>query len=584
MRNSSPYILFIFLLSATVLSGCGVFSKSTKSSVKTIDGGNDKFRTEADKIYFDNLFFDATKAKLLGRYDDAIDKFKKCLKINKNVADVYYQLYQCYSATGNNKSVDMLNKSIDLSPNNTWYIEEKANLLKQNRRYVEAANAYQQLITLKPKKVEYHENAVEQLIRANKIEEAIAALDIMETQFGVSEDIIRKKEDLYLFLKKPEKAIVEVQKLLVLYPNNVTYKGLLAELYSISGNTDKAIELFNEILKIQPKNGKAHFGLSALYRQKGDSLNTIKELKLGFEDERVSLKEKINVILSMAPLGDRNINYRKQVLELAEILIKKHPNEPQAHAVYGDLLFGNEDYKEAVEQYEATLALDKNNFRVWQQTLNAYEQIGDNKKLEETSSSALELFPNKVIFYLYNSSANYRLQNYRKAVSIAQAGIDVGIGDKYINIDLYSTLGDAYYGLREYEECYIAFDAALMLNPQNPNVLNNYAYYLSEQGDRLEKALAMSKKALALQPNSPAYLDTYGWILYKSGRYTDAKEYISKALKAMPNDKELLEHLGDIEYQLGNKDAAINYWKKAKDNGNDSAQLQKKINEGKLSE
>lgn len=584
MRKSSSYILFIILFSATVLSGCGVFSKSSGNSLRTIDGGNDKFRSEADKIYFDNLFFDATKAKLLGRYDDAIDKYKKCIKINKNVAEVYYQLFQCYQATGNTKAVPALDKSIELSPKNTWYIAEKGNLLKKNRRYVEAAEVFKTLVNLNPNKREYHEDFVEQLIRANKIEEAITALDNMETQFGVSEDIIRKKEDLYLFLNKPEKAIEEVQKLLALSPNNVNYMGLLAELHSMAGNTDKAIELFNQILKIQPRNGKAHFGLSALYRQKGDSTNTIKELKLGFEDERVSLKEKINVILSMAPLGDRNVHYRKQVLELAKILVEKHPNEPQSHAVYGDLLFGNKNYKEAVEQYEITLDLDKNNFRVWQQTLSAYEQIGDNEKLEEVSNSALELFPNKVIFYLYNSSANYRLQKYRKAVSIAQAGIDIGIGDKFTNVNLYSTLGDAYYSLREYSESYIAFDAALMLDPQNAYVLNNYAYYLSEQNERLEKALAMSKKALAQQPNSPAYLDTYGWILYKSGRYTDAKEYIQKALDAVPNDKELLEHMGDVEFQLGNKSAAIEYWKKSKDNGNDSAQLQKKINEGRLFE
>lgn len=584
MRNSSPYILFIFLFATAVLSGCGLFSKSASKIAKTIDGGSDKFRTEADKIYFDNLFFDATKAKLLERYDEAIDKYNKCLKINKNVADVYYQLYQCYSATGNNKAIEMLNKSIALSPENTWYIEEKANLLKQNRRYVEAATEYQKLITLSPQKIEYHENAVEQLIRGNKIEEAITVLDNMETQFGVSEDIIRKKEDLYLFLKQPEKAIEEVQKLLAISPNNINYMGLLAELYSIAGNTDKAIELFNAILKIQPKNGKAHFGLSALYRQKGDSTNTIKELKLGFEDGEVALKEKINVILSMAPLGDRNKAYRQQVLDLAAIMVRVHPNEPQSHAVYADLLFGDAQYIKAIEHYEATLAIDQNKFNVWQQLLNAYQQAGDFKKLQERSNNALELFPNRVIFYYYNAAANYSLDNYRKATSVAQAGIDLGIGDDFVNAGLYSTMGDAYYSLREYEECYIAFDAALAIEPTNDYVLNNYAFYLSEQGERLEKALAMSKKALEKQPTSPAYLDTYGWILYKSGRYTDAKEYISKALNAAPNDKELLEHMGDVEYQLGNKETAISYWKKAKDNGNDSAQLQKKINEGKISE
>jgi tetratricopeptide (TPR) repeat protein len=582
LRSTSLYILFFFLFSVTVFSGCSLFNKSAGRNNKTIDGGNTSFKNEADKIFFDNLFFDATKAKLLGRYEEAIDKFNKCLKINKNVADVYYQLYICYGNLGKQQAVAMLNKSIELAPKNTWYLEEKADLLKRNRRYVEAADLYQQLVKLNPEKVEYYENAVDQLVLAKKAQEAISLLDEMEAKFGIAEEIIRKKEDLYLYMGKPDKAVEEVNKLLIISPNNVTYMGLLAELYSLSGKTDEAIELFNKILKIEPKNGKAHFGLSALYRQKGDSANTIKELKLGFEDAGVVLKEKINVILSLAPLGDRNPTYRKQVFELAEILVQVHPNEPQAHAVYADLLFGDKQFEKAIEQYEATLSFDKNKFRVWQQLLNAYEQTNNNEKLEQKSDEALELFPNRVIFYYYNAVGAYRLKNYRKAASTAQAGIDLGIGEDFVNVGLYSTAGDAYYRLREYEECYIAFDGALAIDPQNAYVLNNYAYYLSEQGERLEKALAMSKKALAQQPNSPAYLDTYGWILYKSGRYTDAKEYIKKALDLSPKDMELLEHMGDVEYQLGNKEAAIEYWKKARENGNDSAQLQKKINEGKL--
>lgn len=563
-------------------TGCGLIGKSSSKNLKTIDGGSDKFKTEADKIFFDELFFDATKAKLLGEYEAAIDGFKKCIKINKNVADVYYQLFLCYGALNNQQAVVMLEKSIQLAPKNTWYLEEKADLLARNRRSLEAAAVYERLINLNPEKLDYYNKAAEQLIFAKKVEEAIVILDKTEKKFGISEEVIRRKEDLYLYLKKPDKAIEEVKKLLAIAPSNVTYMGLLAELYSISGKTEEAIELFNKILEAEPKNGKAYFGLSVLYRQKGDSANTIKTLKLGFEDADVSIKEKINVILSIAPLGDNNPNYRKQVLELAELLVKTHPNQPQSHAIYADLLFGDKQFVKAVEQYEATLELDQGNFKVWQQLLSAYEQTGNNEKLLEKSDEALEVFPNRVIFYYYNSAAAYRLKNYHKAASVAQAGVDLGIGDEFVNIGLYSTAGDAYYRLKEYEECYIAFDEALKLDPQNAYVLNNYAYYLSEQGERLEKALAMSKKALLQQPNNPAYLDTYGWILYKSGRYADAKEYISKALKTQPNDSELLEHMGDVEYQLGNKEAAILNWKKSKENGNDSAQLQKKIDEGKL--
>ena len=95
----------------------------------------------------------------------------------------------------------------------------------------------------------------------------------------------------------------------------------------------------------------------------------------------------------------------------------------------------------------------------------------------------------------------------------------------------------------------------------------------------------MSKKTLQLQPDSKSFLDTYGWILYQQGKYTEAKDYIEKAIKAGgQEDGTLYEHLGDIYYKLNEVDKAKENWKKAKEKGEDSPLLNKKMNEGKLYE
>lgn len=580
MRPTYTY-LFSFLLLATLAVGCKS-AKTASTQKRAIDGSPAKFKSEADKMYFDNLFFDATKAKLLGRNEEAIGKFKQCLKINDKVADVYYQLYLCYIADGKQGAIEMLDKSISLDPKNEWYLYEKAEILRRSRRHVEAAEVYLELIKLNPEKEEYYDDAAEQFGLGKKVEKAIEVLDDMESKFGLTEEGIRRKEEMYLYLGKPKEAIAEVQKLVATMPNNTMYIGMLAELYAMMGETDKAFDLFNKVLTIQPKNGKAHFGLAGIYRQRRDSSNTIKELMLGFEDNQVSTKEKINVILSIAPLGDNDTNYRKQVLQLAQILATTHADEPQPHAIYADLLFGNGQFREAAEEYEKTVNLDGNNFKVWQQLLSSYEQMSNYSQLEKRSAAALELFPNRVIFYYYNANGAYHLDNFKKAAQAAQMGIDLGIGDRFVNIGLYTIAGDAYYKLKDYGYSFSSFDEALNIDPDNGYVLNNYAYYLSQQGQRLDKALTMSKKALDQQPDNPAYMDTYGWVLYKNGKYSDAQTYIKKALDKMPTDRELLEHMGDVLYQLGNKQEALVYWKKSRDNGNKSAQLEKKINEGIL--
>jgi tetratricopeptide (TPR) repeat protein len=86
-------------------------------------------------------------------------------------------------------------------------------------------------------------------------------------------------------------------------------------------------------------------------------------------------------------------------------------------------------------------------------------------------------------------------------------------------------------------------------------------------------------------PNSKSFLDTYGWILYQQGNYTEAKIYIEKAIAAAGDDDgTLLEHLGDVYFKLNETEKAIEYWKKAKSKGEDNPLLLKKISEGKLYE
>ncbi|MFA6059781.1 MAG: tetratricopeptide repeat protein, partial [Taibaiella sp.] len=133
------------------------------------------------------------------------------------------------------------------------------------------------------------------------------------------------------------------------------------------------------------------------------------------------------------------------------------------------------------------------------------------------------------------------------------------------------------------DSCY---RAALNLQPDNATALNNFSYYLSVRGENLEEAARMSEKSLKLRPNEATFLDTYGWILYKQGKFKEAKIYIQKAIELSPNngDPTLWEHLGDIEYKLGNKKQALEHWKAAQGKGELSVTLQQKINEQKLND
>ena len=114
------------------------------------------------------------------------------------------------------------------------------------------------------------------------------------------------------------------------------------------------------------------------------------------------------------------------------------------------------------------------------------------------------------------------------------------------------------------EEAYHCYDSALVYNPSNILVLNNYAYYLSEENKELDKAEQMSLRTIKAEPNNATYLDTYAWILYKQQRFEEALVYIEQALAAdsVPSDV-LYEHAGDICFRMGDVARAVDFWKQA---------------------
>ena len=126
---------------------------------------------------------------------------------------------------------------------------------------------------------------------------------------------------------------------------------------------------------------------------------------------------------------------------------------------------------------------------------------------------------------------------------------------------------------------YKSYQNSLKHNPSNSRVLNNYAYYLALDKKKLIKALEMSTKAVALEPNNSTYIDTRGWILFTLKRYEEARDVLRNAIAKDGSTSAVInEHYGDALYKTGNKERAFIYWDKAKELGGGTEKLDIKIN------
>ena len=95
--------------------------------------------------------------------------------------------------------------------------------------------------------------------------------------------------------------------------------------------------------------------------------------------------------------------------------------------------------------------------------------------------------------------------------------------------------------------------------------MNNYAYYLSEEGKNLKKAYRMSKKAIAKNPDNATYLDTFGWILHLMHKDLEAKPFFKHAMLYGGKDSAvILLHYAEVLDRLGEKDLAEVYRSQAK--------------------
>ncbi len=105
---------------------------------------------------------------------------------------------------------------------------------------------------------------------------------------------------------------------------------------------------------------------------------------------------------------------------------------------------------------------------------------------------------------------------------------------------------------------------------------------MCERGIQLDRCLEMATIAITAEPNNSAYLDTYGWILYKLGRYEEAAQYIQKAIDAGGASAVVHEHLGDVFFKLGNTEKAMEIWKRALEMNPKNDALKTKIERGTL--
>ncbi len=534
------------------------------------------------------VFIEGMQAYILGNNIDAIARFNEVLKRDpRNDAAMYVLAKIAYVSGNMDKVIEYAEAAIKINPDNEYYYQYLAEAKGEKKDFLGASNTYERLIKLRPKDYDYYYDWAYMLTKADRLKEAIEAYNLLEVKTGVQEEIIFQKQPLWIKLGRIEESIKDIEKLVKLYPSETRYVGLIGEIYQANKMYEKAIQTYERMLAADANNSDALLAMAETYRKKGDQAKHDEIIQKLFNSKDVGIDAKILTFIPYIEKLARDSSIKEEVLKMADMIVAAHPNNVKATTARADVLYNIGRKKEAQSEYSKVIRMSDVPATVWMQLYILNFELEEFDTLIACTQQGMDKYPRDAFGYFYNALAHQQLKQFSSASKVLLRVLSLEKADKekavslppQLKLQMLISLGDVSYEIKNYERSDSAYEAALEIDPNNATVLNNYAYYLSERADMLEKAERMSKKANLLVDNNSAYMDTYAWIMYKMKNYTEALEWMEQVMQLSDAQErpELLIHYGDILFQAGQKDRAREQWQKAINKGGDKLILEEKI-------
>jgi Flp pilus assembly protein TadD len=266
------------------------------------------------------------------------------------------------------------------------------------------------------------------------------------------------------------------------------------------------------------------------------------------------------IAATLSSSGEADDTY---TLLYARTAMALRPDHGDAILLAGDLYDALGQYDLAVDTYARVAADNPASFAA---------DIGRSGALQaaDKTEAALEVLRNLArthdqitAVHLALGDALRREERWAEAVAAYDTAVARAGGPQPGQWTLYYSRAIAHERLKQWDKAEPDFRQALMLNPDQPQVLNYLGYSLIERGEKLDEALAMIEKAVATEPESGYIVDSLAWGLFKLGRYAEAVEPMERASLLEPVDPIVTDHLGDVYWAVGRQMEARFQWRRA---------------------
>ncbi len=555
-------------------------------------------------------FINGTIAEIKGDYATAISYYLQASKLDPKAGVFYALAKNSFNLNKLSQALEYSKKALALDSSRTDYYELLSEIYSSAQQTDSAAFILSKIIGMDSTNVDAYYRLA-RIYEAKRPANAISIYQEITNIIGPDWDVLMRVAELQANLGNYKDAASSIEQILTIDPDNQGLKKLLSEYFQRAKLYDEALKVINDVLTVNPDDLDAHDRKAQIYlsENKWDTASVEYSYILKQSNVPVDLKIKIGATYfeqsikdsSLAPIAKNffitidqdTANWQVKMYLGAIALNEKNDSEAvgyfkaatqlaswnvEAWVRLGGIYFDNRKYDEAVKVLSQAITSFPEDFRVNLILGLSFSQLNMNDEAKIKLKKAVELNPKDITALSAYGYTLSQLKENDEAVIYLKKALSITPED----INLLGTIGLIYDGQKKWSECDSVYEKALLIDSSNALLNNNFAYSLSERGIKLDLALKMAKIAITAEPNNSAYLDTIGWIYFKSGLLDTALGYVNKALKAGGEKPDILEHLGDIQFKMGNKDKALETWEKALNLDKNNNELKKKIEKGEI--
>src|SRR3990170_7387099 len=556
--------LFLIFVGFLFSFGCSSNQEITKTKIATkseIDRADQDFKKKAM-----DHFINGSIAEAKGDFATAVLEFQDALNLDPS-AGVYYALGKnYYNLNKLSLAIQNSRKAVELNPNQIEYFVLLSNVYSTAKQFDSAAVTLENALQLDSTDVELYYKLA-RLYESSKPLKAIETYEKVIAIIGPDWNVLIRVAELYEKLGNLDAAVSSIEKLISLDPANVSLQKILIDFYQKSNKPDNALEVVNDILELTPDDLDAS-------ERKAQILISQEKWDLAADEYNYILKQK-NVPLEIkVRIGASYFNRSLKDSSLTKVTkeffqtIDKDTLDWQVKMFLGAVAINEKRDSAAIEYFKVTTDLARWNVDAWIRLGGLYF---DNKKYEEVvkvMDEAIELFPDDFTINLILGLSLAQLDKHSEAKPYLKKSVELNPND-------LNSLSSYAYTLSQLKENDLAINylkQALTIKPDDVNLLGTLGL--------IYDAMKMAEIAIAADPNNTSYLDTIGWVYFKLGNYSEAKDNLEKAIEIGGERAVMLEHLGDIMFKLGDTQKAKLLWQKSYDLDTTNVTLKSKIDKG----